>query len=153
MNGPKFTLGPVSFCQAADALVGRAHVKDWKDHPLFRRAVSFTRSSQAEIERVTKELPAFATGVARHVPFAEDAVAAFYAALDPKVPATQRFMVWAPLIYFVNPFDAIPDLIPGLGFVDDGAAIAAMLAAVGKVITTTHRAKARDTLGLPALEG
>ena len=122
---------------------------NWKDHPLFQRAVSFAKTSQAEIERVTKELPAFARGVAKHVPFAEDAVAAFHAALDPAVPAAQRFMIWAPLLYFVNPFDAIPDLIPGLGFVDDGAAIAAMLAAVGKAITTTHRAKARDTLGLP----
>ena len=124
----------------------------WKDHPLFRRAVSFGQSSQAEIERVTKEVPAFVTGVARHVPFAEDAVAAFYAALDPAVPAAKRFMIWAPLLYFVNPFDAIPDLIPGLGFVDDGAAIAAMLAAVGKAITTTHRAKARDTLGFSDLK-
>ncbi len=122
---------------------------EWKDHPLFKRAVSFARLSQIEIARVTKELPALAMSVAKHVPFAEDALAAFYAASDPAVPSGQRIMIWAPLLYFVIPFDAIPDLIPGLGFADDGAAIAAMLAAVGKVISSAHRTRARDTLGLP----
>ncbi|MEQ1783645.1 MAG: DUF1232 domain-containing protein [Hyphomonadaceae bacterium] len=52
----------------------------------------------------------------------------------------------------MNPIDAIPDLIPALGFVDDAAAIAAMVAAVGKVITPSHRAKARELLGLPKAE-
>ncbi len=127
-------------------------MESWNEHPLFKRAVSFAQSSQAEIERVTKELPALVRGVARHVPFAEDAVAAFYAALDPKVSAPKRFMIWAPLLYFVNPFDAIPDLIPALGFVDDGAAIAAMMAAVGNAITAGHRTKARHTLGLPEVK-
>ena len=122
---------------------------DWKEHPLFKQAVSFAQSSQADIERVTKELPAFAAGVARQVPFAEDAVAAFYAALDPEVPSVQRFMIWGPLLYFIMPLDAVPDFIPLVGFADDAAAIGAMIAAVGKVITGAHRAKARETLGLP----
>ena len=124
----------------------------WKEHPLYKQAVAFGQSSQAEIERVTNELPGLITGIAKHVPFAEDAVAAFYAALDPKVPAAQRFMIWAPLLYFVIPFDAVPDFIPALGFVDDGAAIAAMIAAVGKVISADHRTKAREILGLPDLK-
>ena len=124
-------------------------MNQWTDHPLFKQAVSFAQSSQAEIDRVIKELPAFAAGIARHVPFAEDAIAAYHAALDPAVPSAQRLIIWGPLLYFVLPLDAIPDLIPALGFVDDGAAIGAMIVAVGGVITPEHRAKAREMLGLP----
>jgi uncharacterized membrane protein YkvA (DUF1232 family) len=125
---------------------------NWTDHPLFKQAASFAQSSQAEIERVTRELPALVAGIARQVPFAEDTVAAFHAALDPAVPSAKRLMIWGPLLYFVIPLDAIPDIIPVAGFVDDGAAIAAMIAAVGSAITASHRAKAREMLGLPAVE-
>jgi uncharacterized membrane protein YkvA (DUF1232 family) len=124
----------------------------WQDHPLFKRAVSFAQTSQAEIEKVTKELPKLAADVARHVPFAEDAVAAFHAALDPEVPSAQRMMIWGPLLYFVLPLDAVPDFIPLAGFADDGAVIAVMLTAIGKAITSAHRAKARVLLGLPQVQ-
>lgn len=127
-------------------------METWKDHPLYKRAISFAQTSQAEIERIAGELPGFVTGVARHVPFAEDAVAAFHAALDPAVPSAQRLMIWGPLLYFVMPLDAVPDVIPVVGFGDDSAAIAAMILAVGKAITPAHRAKAREMLGLPQVQ-
>jgi len=122
---------------------------NWKEHPLFKWAVSFAQTSQSEVERVVKELPGLALRVAKHVPFAEDALAAFHAAMDPNVPSAQRAMIWGPLLYFVIPIDAVPDVLPGLGFLDDGAAIAAMIAAVGSAIKAGHRAKAREILGLP----
>ena len=41
-------------------------------------------------------------------------------------------IIWAILaiIYFVNPFDLIPDFIPGFGYVDDAAAIAFVVASI-----------------------
>jgi uncharacterized membrane protein YkvA (DUF1232 family) len=50
------------------------------------------------------------------------------------------------------PLDALPDISPAVGFADDAAAVAAMIAAVGNVIKPVHRAKAREMLGLPKLE-
>lgn len=41
-----------------------------------------------------------------------------------RVPWHVIVQVVAVLIYFVNPLDIIPDFIPGLGYVDDVAAIA-----------------------------
>ena len=36
-----------------------------------------------------------------------------------RVPATTLIVIVAALIYIVNPFDFIPDWVPGLGFLDD----------------------------------
>jgi len=36
-----------------------------------------------------------------------------------EVPWKSMLVILAGLIYFVNPFDLIPDFIPGVGFIDD----------------------------------
>lgn len=43
---------------------------------------------------------------------------------SPNVPLQIIILVIAAIIYFVNPFDVIPDFIPGVGYVDDAAVIA-----------------------------
>jgi len=122
----------------------------WNDHPIYKRAASFAQVSQKEIDRVSRELLPKAARVARHIPFAEDATAAYFAAIDPDVPATSRAMMWGPLLYFVLPIDAVPDIIVGAGFVDDAALVALMLKVVSSAIKPLHRNKAREALGLPA---
>ena len=66
----------------------------------------------------------------RQVPFREDLVAAFYCALDPDMRTRVRRMLFAAVAYFIVPFDLIPDMIPGLGFADDAALLAAVLVVV-----------------------
>ena len=41
----------------------------------------------------------------------------------------------AALIYFVNPFDSIPDMIPLLGFLDDAAMISFVVASIKGELT------------------
>jgi uncharacterized membrane protein YkvA (DUF1232 family) len=41
-----------------------------------------------------------------------------------RVPATTLLVIVAALIYIVNPFDFIPDWLPGLGFIDDAVILA-----------------------------
>lgn len=43
------------------------------------------------------------------------------------------------LVYFDSPIDLIPDVIPELGFVDDGAMIAAATAQIGPEITAFRK--------------
>jgi len=38
------------------------------------------------------------------------------------------------MIYLVNPFDAVPDFVPGLGYLDDAAVIGAVVAFIGRDI-------------------
>jgi uncharacterized membrane protein YkvA (DUF1232 family) len=53
---------------------------------------------------------------------------------DPRVPARYKVIILAGLLYLVSPIDAIPDVIPGIGFADDAAVLIAILVAVQRVI-------------------
>lgn len=84
--------------------------------------------------------------VAKRIPFAEDLLAAFVCARDPSTPRRVKLTLLAALGYFVLPLDALPDVMPLLGFTDDAAVIAAALAAVAGSITPQHRQKAKEML-------
>lgn len=80
------------------------------------------------------------------VPFAEDALAAYFCATDRRTPAYAKAMLAAALGYFVVPVDAIPDLIVGLGFTDDAAVVALALTILARHIRPEHRDQARVLL-------
>jgi uncharacterized membrane protein YkvA (DUF1232 family) len=86
---------------------------------------------------------------ASKIPFAEDAVAAYYCALDRSTPTYVKAMLLGALAYFIMPTDVIPDFIAGLGFTDDASVLAATIAAIGRHILPAHRDKARDLLNKP----
>lgn len=81
-----------------------------------------------------------------NIPFAEDAVAAYYCAFDRATPLKARAILLAALAYFVMPFDVIPDFILGLGFTDDMAVLFTALNVIRTHMTPAHRAQARETL-------
>ena len=83
---------------------------------------------------------------AARIPFAKEAVAAWHAARDPETPFRAKAMMLAGLGYFVMPVDAIPDVFMGIGFTDDAAVIAAMIALVGSNIRGRHYQSAEQTL-------
>jgi len=84
--------------------------------------------------------------VAGRIPFAEDAAAAYFCAIDPATPAKVKAILFAALAYFVMPFDIIPDFLAGIGFTDDAAVIAMALSIVAGNIKEPHRARARAAL-------
>jgi uncharacterized membrane protein YkvA (DUF1232 family) len=81
--------------------------------------------------------------VAARVPFAADALAAWYAVQDRETPPAAKGMMLAALAYFVLPTDLIPDFIVGLGYTDDAAVLMAMIGLVGRHIQPRHREAAR----------
>jgi uncharacterized membrane protein YkvA (DUF1232 family) len=82
------------------------------------------------------------------IPFAEDAAAAYFCAVDPVTPTRVKGVLFAALAYFVMPFDAIPDFVAGLGFTDDAAVMAMAIGLVARHIKPEHWARARAALGL-----
>ncbi|MEQ9437178.1 YkvA family protein [Hyphomonas sp.] len=83
------------------------------------------------------------------VPFADDLVAAWYAARDPLTPMKAKAVLFAAVAYFVMPVDALPDIVVGLGFTDDATVLATALGVVGMYVKERHRRMARRLLRLP----
>jgi uncharacterized membrane protein YkvA (DUF1232 family) len=82
----------------------------------------------------------------RTIPFITEVVAAYYAMLDPTTPTRARMVLIGALLYFVTPLDFVPDLVLGLGFLDDASVLMAALAAVRGSNKDEHRAAARRAL-------
>ncbi len=84
--------------------------------------------------------------VASKIPFADDVLSIWFCARDPATPRAAKAMMMAGLAYFVMPADAIPDVLAVVGFTDDAAVIAALMAIVGKNLKPQHKASARKLL-------
>jgi uncharacterized membrane protein YkvA (DUF1232 family) len=84
--------------------------------------------------------------VARALPFAEDLLAAYYCAFDHATPLQVKAALVGALAYFVLPFDAVPDLLPFLGYGDDAAVLVTALRMVAAHMRPEHRDAARQAL-------
>ena len=84
--------------------------------------------------------------LAARLPFAADLLAAYYCAFDRETPLRVKAMLLGAIAYFVLPGDAIPDVLPVIGFTDDAAVLAAALKLVADHITPVHREAAREAL-------
>ena len=83
---------------------------------------------------------------AAKVPFMDELVASYYAALDTRTPWKVRATLLGALGYFVLPADMIPDFLAVVGFTDDIAVLTAAIASVRPHIKDGHRKAARDAL-------
>jgi uncharacterized membrane protein YkvA (DUF1232 family) len=84
--------------------------------------------------------------VLSQVPFAEDAVAAWFCAFDPQTPPKARGVLLAALAYFVLPFDVIPDMVPVLGFTDDLTVLMIAVGLVSAHMRPEHWRQAKEAL-------
>src|SRR5476651_856624 len=84
--------------------------------------------------------------VAAQIPFAEDLLAAYYCAFDRATPLQVKATLVGAIAYFVLPIDAIPDVMPVLGFTDDAAVLATAIKLVADHILPVHRDAARNSL-------
>lgn len=97
-------------------------------------------------ERVRAKFWRTARRAMQYVPFMDEVVAAYFAALDSKTPTRVRGTLLAALAYFVLPFDIVPDFLLGFGFTDDLAVLTAAIAAIRTHIRPEHREAARAAL-------
>lgn len=66
------------------------------------------------------------------------------------VPWKSLIYVVGAVIYFVNPVDLIPDVLVGIGFIDDAAVAAAVVRAVHDQLESFRAWEERAALGSPA---
>lgn len=71
----------------------------------------------------------------------ENALTLFYVAQDPNVPAQEKLLIGGALAYLILPIDAVPDLLPAVGFGDDLGVLTAAAATVAMCINTDEAKK------------
>lgn len=59
----------------------------------------------------------------------------YYAAQNPETPLWAKTTIYGALAYFISPIDAIPDIVPVIGYSDDLSVLAAAIASVSLYIT------------------
>lgn len=90
------------------------------------------------------KLQRFAGSAGRNV--CEKALWLWYAARDANTPKWARRVAYGAIAYFVLPLDAVPDLIPGVGFSDDLTALAGALSVIAMHVTPEIKAKSEKKL-------
>ncbi len=114
--------------------------------PFTKAEMDAIRAAMRDEARVRRDFWAKLKRVGRQIPFAEDLIAAYYCATDPATPKRVKLILIGALVYFVLPTDAVPDILPFLGFADDAAMLAGAAAQVAGAINDSHREKAREAL-------
>lgn len=104
------------------------------------------RARKGDAARVREEFWPKIKAVAAKIPFAEDALAAYYCTLDRDTPLRVRGTLLAALAYFVMPLDFLPDIMPVIGFTDDAAVMMAAFQMISAHIKPEHREAARAAL-------
>lgn len=104
------------------------------------------RARKGDAARVREEFWPKMKAVAAKIPFAEDAVAAYYCTLDRDTPLRVRGTLLAALAYFIMPIDFLPDVMPLLGFTDDAAVLMGAFRMISAHIKPEHREAAKAAL-------
>jgi uncharacterized membrane protein YkvA (DUF1232 family) len=107
---------------------------------------AFWRQDTNDDETLRRRFWRKLAAVAARIPFAEDLLAAYYCAFDRTTPLAVKATLVGAIAYFVLPVDAIPDVMPILGFTDDAAVLTAALRLVASHVTPEHRTLAQEKL-------
>jgi uncharacterized membrane protein YkvA (DUF1232 family) len=74
----------------------------------------------------------------------ERALCLYYAAEAKSTPLWAKGVIYTALAYFILPADAIPDILPGLGYSDDFLTLTAAAMTVAMSITPAVKQQARE---------
>lgn len=76
----------------------------------------------------------------------EKALWLYYAAQNTQTPAWAKTTIYGALGYFILPVDAIPDVLPGVGYTDDLGVLVAAIGAVSTYINNEVKQQATQKL-------
>jgi uncharacterized membrane protein YkvA (DUF1232 family) len=81
--------------------------------------------------------------VGKKISFAKDIMALYNYMKDPFISWHRKAIVVMGLVYFISPIDAIPDIAPFIGYLDDLGVIAALIKYLGSELIPYYDSKYR----------
>ena len=112
--------------EVVDEIVDEKYSKDYSEESFWDKITGTIKSAGSELIFKALQL--------------------FYAMQNPECPIAIKAAIIAALGYFISPIDAIPDVIPFVGFADDLAAVGAALAMANMYINNEVIQKAKDKM-------
>ncbi|HKI79452.1 MAG TPA: YkvA family protein [Ignavibacteriaceae bacterium] len=101
----------------------------------FGGNIKSEKETEEKIKFVEENLWEKLERVGKKISFARDILALVNYMRDPLVSWHRKAIVVAGLIYFISPIDAIPDISPLIGYLDDLGVITAILKFLGSELT------------------
>ena len=102
------------------------YAKDYSDEGFWKKVGEFAKKAGLEV--------------------VEKALQGYYALQDSDTPAWAKGVLIGALGYFISPVDAIPDIVPFVGYADDLGVLVAAVATVATHIKEIHKEKTKETL-------
>lgn len=102
------------------------------------------RETEEKIKFVEGNLWTKLERVGKKISFAKDILALFNYMRDPFVSWHRKAIVVAALIYFISPIDAIPDIAPLIGYLDDLGVITALMKYLGSELIPYYKPGFRE---------
>lgn len=128
-------------CSGFDLRYCLAHVKSVVGSPLAPSPLSLNLSSaNFMLTKLTEKARSCFLQAGRSL--LVQAFTVWFTLNDPRTPEWAKTLIMGALAYLLLPTDSIPDFIPVGGYVDDAAAISAVVATISTHITDDHRAQA-----------
>jgi uncharacterized membrane protein YkvA (DUF1232 family)/uncharacterized tellurite resistance protein B-like protein len=93
-------------------------------------------------ENFWEKIKNFASSAGKEV--IEKALLLYYAAENPKTPVWAKTTIYAALAYFIFPVDAVPDILPVVGFTDDWGTLIAAITVTTMYITPEVKEQAKQ---------
>ncbi len=97
----------------------------------FETELDSPEKVEAKSKEVDEKLWVKLERVGKKISFAKDIRALYKYMIDPDVAWYRKSIVVGALIYFISPIDAIPDIAPLVGYLDDLGVIMAVLKFMG----------------------
>jgi uncharacterized membrane protein YkvA (DUF1232 family) len=113
-------------------------------HPIPRPYLEAARNQEQAEQKIQANWQAKLRKIALDNPVVGWAKQAYQLMTSEQVPTSYKIFLIAALLYFLSPLDSIPDVLPGLGYVDDVTVLAAAIAAIRKALPHLRETLAKE---------